>query len=64
MVRSGVGRRRTPQCKRSFGFFGNRGRIHSLRLHPHPETDKRVIARVIGGFAEKQRAKEQGYEPG
>jgi hypothetical protein len=23
-------------------FLGNRGRIHSLRLHPHAETDKKV----------------------
>jgi hypothetical protein len=21
-------------------FLGNRGRIHGLRLHPHPEADK------------------------
>ena len=23
-------------------FLGNRGRIHSLRLHPHAETDKKL----------------------
>jgi hypothetical protein len=26
-------------------FLGNRGRIHSLRLHPHAETDKKATNR-------------------
>jgi hypothetical protein len=29
-------------------FLGNRGRIHSLRLHPHAETDKKA---TNGNFA-------------
>ena len=29
-------------------FLGNRGRIHSLRLHPHAETDKKATK---GNFA-------------
>jgi len=29
-------------------FLGNRGRIHSLRLHPHAETDKKP---TNGNFA-------------
>jgi hypothetical protein len=30
-------------------FLGNRGRIHSLRLHPHAETDKKVTHRKVAG---------------
>jgi hypothetical protein len=29
-------------------FLGNRGRIHSLRLHPHAKTDKKA---TNGNFA-------------
>jgi hypothetical protein len=29
-------------------FLGKRGRIHSLQLHPHAETDKKVTHRREG----------------
>jgi hypothetical protein len=32
----------------TFDFLGNRGRIPSLRLYPHAETDKKV---TNGNFA-------------
>jgi hypothetical protein len=31
----------------TWDFLGNRGRIHSLRLHPHAEADKKATDRNV-----------------
>jgi hypothetical protein len=35
----------TTMQQTNLDFLGNRGRIHSLRLHPHAETDKKATNR-------------------